>query len=292
MATIKKLGIPKKLRATIYPSFYVFTLLPTTVSKSFLSDVLKVFESLSLPKNEKQMLILLDKQIKENELFLKFKYLWEKGIQDYTKTIGGASGVLAEGDKYQKASFIINFISQRREIEICISTAGTITQEIRIDQSMKDDPHLLENIFQSLLKHSWTTIKDRLVEMPGLSYLSVLLKEREYFPIGYSVRSPEDAFEDAILKFLSVISRALEAAKAEKDTQSIIMLKSLMNLYSRRIDQVASERNMKIPYDVLREWELKKFETEYESENTASSALTGVEQTLQKILFELDGSLE
>jgi len=292
MVKIKKPKFPKFVKAAIYPSLYVFTLLPTTLPKSFLEDVSKVFDSLSSSTHGGPMLVLLDKHLSKKELIVKFKYLWEKGIQDYTKTIGGALRILSVGDDYQKSSFALNFLYQRRQIEIRISTEGTIIQGIRIDKSIRDNQHLLQNLFQATLKHSWTTIKDKLVEMPGFGYLLSLLREREYFPIGFSTRSPNTAFEDAISRFVPMISQGLEIAKAEKNPQDITILKSLMNIYSKRITEVASERNIKVSSKILREWESRKFEIAYEAENTASSMLRSMEHTLKKILFELDEALE
>jgi hypothetical protein len=238
------------------------------------------------------MLQILDKQLKDKDLVIKFKYHWEQGVQDYTKTVGGGRGVLASGDDYQKSSFIMNFLEQRREITVYVSTAGTIVQEIRVDKPIDESQHALENLFQAVLKHSWITIKDKLMETQDLGFISSLLKKREFFPIGYSTKGSKEAFENAISTFIPMISKTLEMAKNEKDPQDILMLKSIVSVYSQRIHEVESEMSMKISPRIMRQWDSRKFEIEYEAENSASSTLRNIEQTLERISSELDESLE
>jgi hypothetical protein len=304
MKRIRKPGVPKFAKAAIYPSLYVFTLLPTRLPKSFLKEIMQVFDSLDMKPPQKQrtdadsvtteelMLKMLDRQPREKDLAIKFTYLWEKGIQDYSRTAGGAPGILSSSDDYQRSSFIINFILQRREVKLRVSTIGTIVQEMRISKPIAESPKMVQNLFQAILKHSWITIKDKLVEMPTLGFLSSLLKKREFFPIGYSIKGPKESFENAILGFVPMISDALEIAKEEKNTQAIIMLKSLMSIYSERIREVESEMETVISSEVMYEWDSRRFEIEYEAENISSSTLRNIEETLEKMSLEMDESLE
>lgn len=292
MPRIPKPSVPKFAQAAIHPSLYVFTLLPTTLPKSFCVDVLEVFNSFASPKAKEPMLEILHRQLKDKDLAIKFKYLWEEGIRDYTRTVGGAQGILASGDDYQISSFVMNFLQQRREIHVRVSTAGTIVQEIRIDKPIDKNEHALENLFQSILKHSWITIKDKLMETQDLGFISSLLKKREFFPIGYSTKGPKEAFENAISAFIPMISKTLEMTKNENDPQGILVLKSIVRIYSQRIHEVALEMDMAISPEILRQWDSRKFEIEYEAENSASSTLRNIEQALERISSELDESLE